>query len=135
MYLLAATETKRCYVTIKHFNLNFPEQCNLKVYSRWLWIFLSSKSPEEWENTKQACRDESVVFFLLPIFISRSTLTYRALYYGKIETQTSQISCLYFLIYEKWPFALGSKIEEKMHKHCTISVLKETTLNVLITEN
>ena len=34
---------------------------------------------------------ESVVVFLLPIFISRSTLTYRALYYGKIETQTSYI--------------------------------------------
>ena len=30
-YLLAATETKRCYVTIKHLNLNFPQQCNLKV--------------------------------------------------------------------------------------------------------
>ena len=28
-------------------------------------------------------------FFLLPIFISRSNLTYRALYCGKIETQTS----------------------------------------------
>ena len=38
----------------------------------------------------------SVVFFLLPIFISRSTLTYRALYYGKIETQTSYI---YIYIY------------------------------------
>ena len=96
MYLLAATETKRCYVTIKHLNLNFPQQCNLKVYSRWLWIFLSLKSPEEWEITKQACRDESVVFFLLPIFISRSTLTYQALYYGKIETQTSYI---YIYIY------------------------------------
>ena len=66
--LLAATETKRCYVTIKHLNLNFPQQCNLKVYSRWLWIFLSLKSPEEWAITKQACRDESVVFFLLPIY-------------------------------------------------------------------
>ena len=62
LYLLAATETKRCYVTIKHLNLNFPQQCNLKVYSRWLWIFLSLKSPEEWEITKQACRDESVFF-------------------------------------------------------------------------
>ena len=62
LYLLAATETKHCYVTIKHLNLNFPQQCNLKVYSRWLWIFLSLKSPEEWEITKQACRDESVVF-------------------------------------------------------------------------
>ena len=46
-------ETKRCYVTIKH--LYFPQQCNLKVYSRWLWIFLSLKSPEEWAITKQAC--------------------------------------------------------------------------------
>ena len=36
MYLLAATETKRCYVTIKNLNLNFPQKCNLKVYSRWL---------------------------------------------------------------------------------------------------
>ena len=69
LYLLAATETKRCYVTIKHLNLNFPQQCNLKVYSRWLWIFLSLKSPEEWEITKQACRDESVFSFLLPIYI------------------------------------------------------------------
>ena len=35
-YLLATTETKRCYVTTKHVNLNFSQQCNLKVYSRWL---------------------------------------------------------------------------------------------------
>ena len=27
------------------------------------------KSPEEWAITKQACRDESVVFFLFPIYI------------------------------------------------------------------
>ena len=74
MYLLAATETKRCYVTTKHLNLNFSQQCNLKVFCRWLWIFLSLKSPEEWEITKQACRDESVVFFLLPIFILLSTI-------------------------------------------------------------
>ena len=43
-----------------------------------------------------------VVFFLLPIFISRSTLTYRALYYGKIETQTSYIYIyiyMYFFFY------------------------------------
>ena len=37
-------------------------------------------------------------FFLLPIFISRSTLTYRALYYGKIETQTSYL-CIYVCLY------------------------------------
>ena len=60
LHLLAATETKRYYVTTKHFNLNFPQQCNLKVYSRWLWIFLSLKSPEEWAIAKQAFRDESV---------------------------------------------------------------------------
>ena len=44
--------------------------------------------------------DESVVFSLLPIFISRSTLTYRALYYGKIETQTSYIICISTWSYE-----------------------------------
>jgi len=38
--------------------------------------------------TKQACRDESVVFFCFQ-YVSRSTLVYRALYYGKIETLTS----------------------------------------------
>ena len=27
------------------------------------------KSPEEWAITKQACRDESVVFFLFPLYI------------------------------------------------------------------
>ena len=69
VYLLAATEIKRCCVTTKHLNLNFPEQCNLKVYSQWLWIFLSLKSPEEWAISKQTCRDESVFFFLFPIFI------------------------------------------------------------------
>ena len=37
-------------------------------------------------------------FFLLPIYISRSTLTYRALYHGKIETQTSYIY-IYIYIY------------------------------------
>ena len=48
------------------------------------------KSPEEWAITKQACRDESVVFFPISyVYISRSTLTYRALYYEKIETQAS----------------------------------------------
>ena len=32
LYLLGATETKRCYVTSKHLNLNFPQQRNLKKY-------------------------------------------------------------------------------------------------------
>ena len=60
----------------------------------------------------------SVVFFLLPIFISRSTLTYRALYYGKIETQTSYIYiyiyihigslCLYIYIYLSIGIYIGS---------------------------
>ena len=35
LYLLAATETKRCYVTTKHLNVNFLQRCNLKVYSPW----------------------------------------------------------------------------------------------------
>ena len=34
-----------------------------KVYKRWLRIFLTIKSPDEWVITKQACRDESIVFF------------------------------------------------------------------------
>ena len=76
LYLLVATETKRYYVTTKHLNLNFPQQRNLKVYSRWLWIFLSLKSPEEWAITKQACRDESAVFFLFPVFIYKYIYTY-----------------------------------------------------------
>ena len=43
---------------------------------------------------KQACRDESVAFFLFPIsyiYISSSTLTYQALNYRKIVTQASYI--------------------------------------------
>ena len=47
------------------------------VYSRWLWIFLSLKSPEEWAITKQVCRDGSVVFFLFPIFIYIYTHIYK----------------------------------------------------------
>ena len=93
LYLLAVTETKRCYVTIKHLNLNFPQQCNLKVYSRWLWIFLSLKSPEEWEITKQACRDESVVFFLLPIFI----YIYIWAFYNFFRTEQSYTIFISFL--------------------------------------
>ena len=34
-----------------------------KVYKRWLRIFLTIKSPDEWVITKQACRDESIVSF------------------------------------------------------------------------
>ena len=49
--------------------IKVKEVCRLEVYSRWLRIFLSLKSPEEWAITKQACRDESVVFFLFLIFI------------------------------------------------------------------
>ena len=65
----------------------------------WVWIFSGIA-----HHALKACRDESVVIFVLPIFISRSTLTYRALYYGKIETQTSYIyiyifslSCVYVI--------------------------------------
>ena len=50
-------------------------------------------------------RKKTTLFFLLPIFISRSTLTYRALYYGKIETQTSYIYIyinIYIYIYVYW---------------------------------
>ena len=59
-------ESDVCFRSV-NFNFNFPQQCNLKVYSRWLWIFSSLKSPEEWVITKLACRDESVVFFLFPM--------------------------------------------------------------------
>ena len=59
----------------------------------WVWIFSGIA-----HHALKACRDESVVIFVLPIFISRSTLTYRALYYGKIETQTSYIY-IYIYIY------------------------------------
>ena len=37
------------------------------------------------------CQDESVVFFYFQ-YVSHSTLVYRALYYGKIETLTSQLT-------------------------------------------
>jgi len=47
--------------------------------------------------TKQACRDESVVFFFCFQYVSRSTLVHRALYYGKIETLTSQLTKTYVL--------------------------------------
>ena len=42
-----------------------------KVYKRWLRIFLTIKSPDEWVITKQACRDESIVsfFFLFSIYV------------------------------------------------------------------
>ena len=44
-------------------------------------------------SSRQACfvisHSSGDFNLLLPIFISHSTLTYRALYYGKIETQTS----------------------------------------------
>ena len=43
--------------------------------------------------TKQTSRDETVIsVFSLSQYISRSTFTYRILYFGKIETQTSSIS-------------------------------------------
>ena len=45
---------------------------------------------------KQACRDESVVFFYFQ-YVSRSTLVYRPLYYGEIETLTSQLTKTYVL--------------------------------------
>ena len=37
-----------------------------KVYKRWLRIFLTIKSPDEWVITKQACRDESIVSLFFP---------------------------------------------------------------------
>ena len=42
-----------------------------KVCKRWLRIFLTIKSPDEWVITKQACRDESIVsfFFLFSIYV------------------------------------------------------------------
>ena len=51
-----------------------------------------------WKQEKNYTLVKKCSFFLLAIFISRSTLTYRALYYGKIETQTSYIY-LYIYIY------------------------------------
>ena len=49
---------------------------------------------------KQACRDESVVFFPISnIYVSRSTLTHRALYYGKIETQSSYIYIYIYIVF------------------------------------
>ena len=42
-------------------------------------------------RNRVTCPDESVVFFCFQ-YVSRSTLVYRALYYGKIETLTSQLT-------------------------------------------
>ena len=57
------------------------------------------KSPDVWVITKHACKDETVIsVFSLSQYISRSTFTYRALYFGKIETQTSSIY-IYVYIY------------------------------------
>ena len=41
------------------------------LYKRWLGIFLSLKSPDEWAITKQARRDKSVFFFLFSICIHK----------------------------------------------------------------
>ena len=57
-----------------------------------LWFDFTIKPPDEWEITKQARRDESIVSLFSPYLNKASSnSTYRALllYYGKIETQTS----------------------------------------------
>ena len=40
------------------------------------------------------------IVFPLSQYISRSTSTYRALYYGKIETQTSHIYIYIYILYQ-----------------------------------
>ena len=44
---------------------------------RYIYIYIYRESPDEWATTKQACRDELVVylFFFLP-YIVRSTSMY-----------------------------------------------------------
>ena len=56
------------------------------------------KSPDEWATTKQACRDELVVylFFFLPQYILRSTCMYWALFY---ENQILHFIYIYIYIY------------------------------------
>ena len=44
--------------------------------------FIPIKSPDEWATTKQACRDELVVYlFFSSVYIFRSTSMYWALFY------------------------------------------------------
>lgn len=56
---------------------------------------------------KQACRSESIVslFFLNLIYISCSASIYRALYVGKIETQSSYIY-IYILYINSLPMSV-----------------------------
>ena len=48
--------------------------------------FILIKSPDEWATTKQACRDELVVYLFFLPYILRSTSMYEALFY---ENQVS----------------------------------------------
>ena len=59
--------------------------------------FILIKSPDEWATTKQACKDELVVylFFFLP-YIVRSTSMYWALFY---EYQVLHYIYIYIYIY------------------------------------
>ena len=69
-------------------------QTFLELKYTFLSLNIENKSPEEWVITKQACRDKSVVLFYFQ-YLLRSTLLYRALYYGKIETQISIFELMY----------------------------------------
>ena len=57
------------------------------------------KSPDEWATTKQACRDESVVYLFIPFLhkhILRSTLMYRG---TDLRVSTFYTLHIYIFIY------------------------------------
>ena len=93
-------------VTTKHLNLNFPQLCNLKVYSRWFWIFLSL-NPLKSERSRNRLVGMKVYFFshFLYLYITLYLYVSLRIYYGKIVTQASYI---YIYIYS--PIEVNSKI-------------------------
>ena len=78
-----------------------------------------------------------LILFLLKPYLSSSLFkSFMEFTYQHLSNGVSYMDILFiFFNLQKMTICLGSKIKEKMHKHCTISILKEMTLNVLITEN
>ena len=68
-------------------------------------------TPDEWATTKQACRDELVVYlFFHPQYILRSTLVYWALFYENYIYIyiISTLSAVIFLIKHEWKTSRSS---------------------------
>ena len=86
----------------------------LQTQERWVRIFLTITSPDEWAITKQACRDESIVSLFFPLSQHISALPLR-IEHCKRKNQCTDLLYIYIFFFLDVFYTIIRRLLKDLH--------------------